>query len=402
MNPAWESIQADFPVNDSLIWLNNCGTTPLGRPMDVAVRGFLDGYARRGVLWQEKTYPGVKASIYRRLATLLHASPEEFALVHHTAEGMNFISHGLSLSSGDEILLLENEYPSNYYPWEHWREKGVRLRTVPCGAGPGEFLDAFRACLTTRTRVAALSAVHWCTGLPLPLADVGALCAERGIEFVVDGAQGVGLVDIDVKACRIGFMAFSAWKWLLGPLGLGVLYVARDKLDSLKPVFKGTESVVSDESYLPYREAWKPDADRFAYSTGSFADWVWFDASLAYLEGIGFRTVRERILSLAGTLADGLRQEGFAVHADLFGGAATPSREAESPFGEAESPIATGILAVSRAGLDAGAAVSALKRQGIVAAERLGRIRLAPHIYNSEAQLQRAVAALGSLAADPG
>ncbi len=388
MTTAWDSIQADFPVNDSLIWLNNCGTTPLGRPMDEAVRGFLDGYARRGVLWQEKTYPGVKASIYRRLATLLHASPQEFALVHHTAEGMNFISHGLSLRPGDEILLLENEYPSNYYPWEHWREKGVRLRVVPCGAGPGEFLEAFRACLTPRTRVAALSAVHWCTGLPLPLAAVGALCAERGIEFVVDGAQGVGLVDIDVEACRIGFMAFSAWKWLLGPLGLGVLYVARDKLDSLKPVFKGTESVVSDESYLPYRETWKPDADRFAYSTGSFADWVWFDASLAYLEGIGFRTVRERILSLAGTLANGLRQEGFAVHSDRFR--------------ETGSPISTGILAVSRPGLDAGAAVNALKRQGIVAAERLGRIRLAPHIYNSEAQLQKAVAVLGSLAADPG
>lgn len=376
---AWEKVQADFPVNQELIWLNNCGTTPLGRPMLEALQGFLDGYSRKGILWEGKTYLGVKASIRGKLAALLKADPSELALVHHTAEGMNYISHGLSLSSGDEILLLENEYPSNFYPWEHWREKGVSLKAVPCGAGPSAFLEAFRAALTPRSRVAALSAVHWCTGLPIPLEAVGALCAERGVEFVVDGAQGVGLVDIDVRRCRIGFMAFSAWKWLLGPVGLGAMFVAREKLERLKPIFKGTESVVMDESYLPYRDAWKPDADRFAISTGSMNDWVHFEASLAWLEAIGFDRVRARILELAARLSDGLREKGFVVHSDAFEG------------------VRTGIVAVSRPGLDSSAAVKALKRKGIVAAERLGRIRLAPHVYNTEAQLDRAVAELAAL-----
>lgn len=376
---AWDKVQADFPVNQELIWLNNCGTTPLGRPMLEALESFLQGYSRKGILFEGKTYPGVKASIRRKLASLLKADPSEIALVHHTAEGMNFISHGLPLAAGDEILLLENEYPSNYYPWEHWREKGVILKAVPCGAGPSEFLEAFRAALTPRSRVAAMSAVHWCTGLPIPLEAVGALCAERGMDLVVDGAQGVGLLDLDVRACRIGYMAFSAWKWLLGPVGLGAMFVAREKLDGLKPIFKGTESVPMDESYLPYRDAWKPDADRFAISTGSMNDWVHFEASLAWLEAIGFDRVRARILELAARLSVGLRERGFAVHSDAFGGART------------------GIVAVSRPGLDSAAAVKALKAKGIIAAERLGRVRLAPHVYNTEAQIDRAVAELGAL-----
>lgn len=395
---AWESVQADFPVNESLIWLNNCGTTPLGRPVLEELERFLRGYSRKGLLWEEKTYPGVKQSIYRRLAALLNAGADEFALVHHTAEGMNFISHGLSLQAGDEILLLENEYPSNYYPWEHWRDKGVVLKAVPCEAGPVEFLAAFQASLTGRTKVAALSAVHWCTGLPLPLLEVGRICAERNIELVVDGAQGVGLLDLDVKACRIGYMAFSAWKWLLGPVGLGVLYVAREKLGGLKPIFKGTESVVQDEGYLPYRTELKPGTDRFSYSTGNVNDWVYFDASLAYLDGIGFGRVRGRIMELAAYLAAGLRKHGFAIHSDLFGpgggaGNGTVSTEGDGP---ASTPR-TGIVAVSKPTVDSAAAVEFLKGKGIIAAERLGRIRLAPHVYISEKQIDLVIAELGSL-----
>jgi cysteine desulfurase/selenocysteine lyase len=380
-SPDWDKVRSDFPVNDLLIWLNNCGTTPAGKPMVAAVHRFLEGYSREGTAWGGKSYPGVKSAIYRHLARLLGAAPEEFALVHNTAEGMNFISHGLPLASGDEILVLENEYPSNVYPWEHWRDKGVALTAVPCGAGPGEFLEAFTAALSPRTKVAALSAVHWCSGMPLPLEAIGRLCAGRGVEFVVDGSQGVGLRAVDTKACRIGYMAFSAWKWLLGPLGLGALFISADRLQKLKPIFKGTESVVNDGQYLPYKADLKPTADRFVYSTGNFSDWIWFEASLDYLAGIGFANARDRIGRLAEHLTEGLRGIGWEPASDGFGDAA-------------RGGTASGIVAVSRPGVDSAAAVRHLKAQGIIAADRLGRVRFSPHIYNSTAQLDRAVAAL--------
>lgn len=377
--PDWDRVYAEFPVNQHLIWMNNCGTTPVGDPARLAVGAWLEAYGRRGALAEEYSYAGMRAGIQRRLESLLGAMPGEIALIHHTSEGMNFISHGLSLDPGDEILILENEYPSNVYPWEHWRDKGVRLRTVPMASDPEAFLAGFRAAIGPRTRAASMSSVHWCTGMSLPLEALGRVCAEHGMVFVVDGSQGVGLVDLEVKRAGIHYMAFSGWKWLLGPLGLGVLYVSRDHLESLRPIFKGTESVPGDLEYLPYKHAWKPSADRFSISTGSMTDWVYFDASLAWLESLGFDQVRARILALADRLAGGLRGAGYRIQ------------------GDAHPSARTGIVVVERPDLDAAAAVKALKEEGIVAAARLGRIRLAPHVYNSEAQIDAVVAALASL-----
>lgn len=375
----WEKVQADFPVNGSLIWLNNCGTTPLANPVRKVVQGWLEEYSLRGVLAQGFSYAGVKASIYRRLESLLNARPGELALVHNTSEGMNLISHGLSLQAGEGILLLENEYPSNVYPWEHWKEKGVTLGTVPLPSRPEDFPSLFDAAAVPGTRVASISAVHWCTGMPFPLSEIGSICAGKGISLVVDGSQGVGLIDIDVQSAGIAYMAFSAWKWLLGPTGLGILYISRDRLDGLKPIFKGTESVVRDQEYLPYKSDWKPSADRFSYSTGSMTDWVYFDASLAYLEAIGFSRARERIRELALHLSVGLRQAGFRLVSDAY------------PGGE------TGIVAAMRPGLDASAAVKTLRARGIVAADRLGCVRFSPHIYNSFAQLDQVIKEMSNL-----
>ena len=92
----WDRVHADFPVNAHLIWLNNCGTTPLGDPIRRSVAAWLEEYGRRGAAAEGWSYTGMRASIQRRLESLLGARPGEIALIHHTSEGMNFISHGLS------------------------------------------------------------------------------------------------------------------------------------------------------------------------------------------------------------------------------------------------------------------------------------------------------------------
>ena len=369
----WRRIYERYPVNGHLIWVNNCGTTPAGSHIVDAMTRFLQGYARRGTLTRAARYGDVQRRIKAILAPLLNCHPDELGLIHHTAEGMNFISHGLPLKPADEILLLENEYPSNVYPWRHWTQKGVALRTVPMAETPEGFLENFRRSLTPAVRVAALSAVHWCTGMPLPLAQIGALCRERGVELVVDGAQGVGMRAIDVQACHIAYMAFPTWKWLMGPLGMGVLYVRRDRLGKLSPVFVGTESVVDDERYLPYRDELKPSTDRFTISTANFNDWVYFLAALEMLEEVGFDRVRLRLAELSEHLCAGLRNVGCRVLSDAF----PADRSAICVF---ESPTATAAEIMAR-----------FKRAGIVAAERLGRVRLSPHIYNSFEQLDRVV-----------
>jgi selenocysteine lyase/cysteine desulfurase len=370
----WQDLYDMFPVNRELIWLNNCGTTPAGRHVLSAVSEFLEGYARRGILTGKASYAGIRREIKAILAPLLNCRPDELALIHNTAEGMNFISHGLALSAGDELILLENEYPSNVYPWRHLAARGVRLVVAPMAETPEAFFESLVPLITPRTRAVALSAVHWCTGMPLPLSAIGALCRERGIDLIVDGAQGVGMQPMDIREMGISFMAFSAWKWLMGPLGVGVIYVAREKLGALSPVFVGTESVVNDLAYLPYKEELKPSAERFTYSTGNWNDWVYFLAALSFLGRIGFDTVRNRIFELSRHLARGLADTGWTVLSDRY-----PNWP-------------TGIVVAERPGTNAAAMLARLQRHHIVAAERLGRLRFSPHVYNSPAQLDEVVA----------
>ena len=369
----WTPVYDAYPVNREQIWLNNCGTVPAGDHVLAAVHRYLEGYARHGHLTETATFPDVLAAVKTILSRLLGCRPEELALIHNTAEGMNIVSHGLDLAAGDEIVLLENEFPSNVYPWLHWREKGVRIRTAPMGETPDGFLAGIERLVGEKTRVVAVSAVHWCTGMPLPLERIGALCRDRGIVFVVDGAQGVGMQPLDVDRAGIAFMAFPAWKWLMGPLGLGVLYVREERIPQLKPVFVGTASVVDAQHFLPYKSRLQPTADRFVISTANFIDWVYFRAALEFLDAVGFDVVRGRLMELGRRLADGLDRTGWRVLANGF----------------PDHP--TAIVVCEKPGLDAAAAVVRLHRRKVVCAERLGRVRLSPHVYNSPEQLDRVV-----------
>jgi selenocysteine lyase/cysteine desulfurase len=329
----------------------------------------MEGYARKGIFTEVAGYAKVQSNIKNILSKLLNCLPDELALIHNTAEGMNFISHGLKLSAEDEVVLLENEYPSNIYPWRHLEKKGVKLVTASMETSPETFLKALKRVITAKTRAISLSAVHWCTGMPLPLAQVGKLCKENRIDFVVDGAQGVGMQPLDIRTANIDYMAFSAWKWLLGPLGLGVIFISKDKLSHLDPVFIGTASVTNDQEYLPYKSELKPTADRFTISTANFNDWVYFEASLEFLQDIGFSTARERIYELSAYLQDGLSDIGFKTFSDHF------------------QDYPTGIVVCEKPGVTTNAVMKHLKQNKVVVAERLGRVRFSPHVYISPEQI---------------
>ena len=375
----WNKIYEAYAVNREMVWLNNCGTTPAGSHIVKALSRFMQDYARKGILTEVARRSKVQKKIKKILSELLNCSPDELGLIHNTAEGMNFISHGMDFVPEDEVILLENEYPSNVYPWRHLEKKGVKLVTTPMETSPEAFLKALKPLITDKTRAISLSAVHWCTGMPLPLEQIGALCKEKGIDFVVDGAQGVGLQPLDTQKANIDYMAFPAWKWLLGPLGLGVLYISKEKLNSLKPIFIGTESVVQHQEYLPYKSELKPTTDRFTISTANFNDWVYFEAALGFLQDIGFAAVRDRILELSAYLSAGLAKIGFKVLSDQF------------------PDYPTGIVVCEKPGVGSDIIMQQLKQNKIVAAERLGRVRFAPHVYISPQQLDEVLRVLAKL-----
>ncbi len=325
----WQSVYAAYPINARQVWLNNCGITPTGKHIVARMAAHFEQMAQSG--------PGADA-----------ASPAR-------------------------LLLLENEYPSNGYRWEHWSARGVQLGFVPLARTAEAFLENFRRALTPRTRVAALSMVHWCTGLPLPIDSIAAICRERGILLVIDGSQGVGNVPIDFRRVAPAVLCFSAWKWLLGPLGLGALVIDPETLARLRMPFKGTDSVADPQSYLPYQSKLRASVDRYTYSTANYNDWVYFDESLRFLQQLGFEAVQARLLELTQRLWTGLSGLGF-----------------QSAYDHGEQPQ-SGILSVQKPGLDIETLCAGLTTRGIVARVRLEHLRLAPHVYLSPEQMDHSV-----------
>jgi len=364
----WQKAYYDFGINEKIIWLNNCGVAPLNSATKRTMHEYLDAYEAECIEADKFAYDEVRAGIKRKLSQLIGCGEDEVVLIHNTAEGMNFISYGYPFEPDDEIVVLANEYPSNVYPWRRLKSQGVKLTMFETGKSSEECLENFRAVISSQTRMASLSAVHWLSGFILPLKELGQICSEKNITFVIDGAQGVGHVPVDVKACKIAYMPFSAWKWLLGPLGLGAMFIDRKSLDKLEPVFMSTGSVVDDETYLPYRDELKPDAERYNYSTPNYLDWVYFNASLDYLNEFGFDEVMRRISVLGQTLKETLLTLGFSLAANR--------------------PTA-GILVARHEKVDSERIVEGLKEKGIIAALREGCVRFSPHIYISEQQLER-------------
>lgn len=397
----WKHIQDAYPINQSKIWLNNCGTTPCSNLHIQRMQDFFQEYSLHGIFAPNFSYSKIRREILMHLSSLLDCDSNDLALIHNTSEGMNFFVRGLDWGEGDEIFLLENEYPSNYYPWERCIQLGAKIHFIPMSASPQEYAEKIERLLGDplnledapggRRRVLSVSPVHWCTGVRLPMDRIAEICRERNVWLVLDGAQAMGHVPLKLKAWNVRFMSGSAWKWLLGPIGLGVVYVSPECLVSLDPVFKGTQSVPNEMEYLPYRHNFKPTTERYEYSTSSFADWVYFHTSLELLSSVGWGRVQNRILELAEYLRMRCREKGWDYGAigEMIG-TSSPHDPGQESYGG--SGIVS--LKIVGPGISAESVRDALASKGIVTAARLGRLRLSPHIYNREEQLDNLVQSL--------
>jgi selenocysteine lyase/cysteine desulfurase len=317
-----------------------------------------------------RAYLDTGLRIKRILANLLKCAPSSIALTHNTSEGMNIVAQGLPLIHGNTVLGFDREYPANVYPWWNLAKRGVNFVRLEPTHSPVDF-DTLEAHMDESVRVVAVSAVNWCSGFTLDLQRLGKLCRDRDILLVVDIAQALGIVPLHPEATGISAMAGSAWKWLMGPVGVGIFYCCPELLERLTLVFVGTDTVVDAGNYLDYDFTPKPDASRFEFSTPNTNDWVYLLASLELLEEIGFETIRERIIGLNAYLRDRLIKRGYRV------------------LGSSLQEEQSGILTFTREDMDATVKVHELAAHNIVVSERAGGIRVSPHIFTSEEDLNR-------------
>ena len=335
-----EQTRGDFPIlsrivnGHPLVYLDSAASSQKPRSVVEAMERYYEqshANVHRSIhtLGEEATelYEAARDRVQRFVNA---AAREEIVFTRGTTDGIGIVAEavGRTLRPGDEILVTELEHHSNLVPWQvAARDRGATIRAVPL-VGDGVLdLHALDRLLGPRTRVVAFAHVSNVLGTILPVADIVARARRVGALTLVDGAQAVPHMPVDISALGCDFYVFSGHK-MLGPTGIGVLYGRRPVLESLEPARGGSEMI--REVWVD-RATWNDLPWRFEPGTPPIAEAVGLHAAIEYLEKLGMERVREHTHALAvqcatqlaaipGVRVFGPRQERGAVVAFSVGG----------------------------------------------------------------------------------
>lgn len=372
--------RALFPSAEEYIHLNHAGISPLNVRTVEAMQAYNERCLQAPFT---EIFPSVTQTLRdlrQRFASLINArSIDEIVLQPNTATGISNAALSLPLQPGDNVLVLDGDYPANIYPWMNLASRGVLTKFVPARDG-GLDLDTLVSRIDSHTRVIALSTVQFASGFRNDLVSVGQICRERGIFFSVDCIQSLGALPFDVREVGADFVACGSQKWLLGPIGSGFLFVRQELLPQLRTGgYVGASSVVDAMNFLDYNFTLLPTAERFNPGSQNICGALGLHASVSLIQEIGVEQIAERVLMLAGLAIEELRARGIET-----GGSAAAERR-------------SGIV-IAKVGNPAEVAARLVEAR-IVAIPRGRGIRFAPHFYNTEDEIRRACAVLAKAAA---
>lgn len=374
-----------FPITADWAYLNHAAVGP----MTAAAAERMAGLAHLVAATGDRRWPERDAAVeeVRRLAARLVGArdPASIAFVENTSAGLSLVAEGLPWRAGENVVTAACEYPANVYPWMNLGRRGVELRLVPARpdgrVDPGDLL----ARCDGATRVLALSWVQYATGFRSDLAALAAACRERDVLFVVDAIQGLGALALDVQATGVDVVAAAGHKWLLGPEGSALLYLAPRAVERLAPVRAGPRSMADKLAWDRFALDFAPGALALECGTMNVYGILGLGESIRELLAVGPAAVERRVLAAVDRLAERLPAEGFLV--------ASPRRAGE------ESGILSVELPRRRPAPIVDDVVRRAAAAGVVVSARAGRVRLSPHFYASDDDLERAVEALAAAVA---
>jgi selenocysteine lyase/cysteine desulfurase len=292
---------------------------------------------------------------------------------------LSLIANGLDWAPGDEVLYYADDYPANVYPWSNLALRGVVPRAFTTERRGEITPEAIEAALTPRTRLVALATANFVTGYRIDIDAIGQMLHARGILFSLDAIQTLGAFPLSVR--HVDFLSADAHKWMLGPLAIGIVYVKEAHFGRLRPSLLGGENVRSPDFVAQSEIVFKDTAARYEPGVLNLGPLLAMKASLDLLLGFGLDAVAERIGVLRQRLAGGLQEVGFV---------------SASPV---EGPSASGIISVFHPTADVPALAGTLAQNRVTISlrrdrERRPHLRFSPHCYNTEAEVDQALAVL--------
>jgi len=375
----WDMVRRQFAFSDNKVPMNAANLCPSPRIIADQVAELTRDIDTDCSFHNRAKFADLLETSRRKVAEQLGVTADEIALVRNTSEANNTINNGLALKSGDEVVLWDQNHPTNNVAWDvraaRFGLKVQRVATPTEPADAGQLVKVFVDAFSSRTRVLALTHVSNVSGLRLPIREICQAARQRGIYVHVDGAQSWGALHVNLRELECDSYAASAHKWFLGPKEVGLLYVRQERIaevwpnvvapgwgNHVHPDVKGAQKFES----LGQRD----DAALAAIATG-----------VDFHRAIGPARVEARMIELASLLKTGLADEGLAL---------------VTPLGTAQS---AGVCVVRIPPANREDVYNKLYTEHGIAGATTGGLRLCPHVYNTREHVERAIRGVKTLLA---
>ena len=358
-------LREQFPVTKKKVFLNHAAESPLPKPVAEAVRKYAEEFSNTG-----KTTFDCADGGKPYFARLVGAKAGEIALVENTSVGLNIAANVLDYPQGSKIVTTDLEYPSVVYPWLR-KNLGVKVHYVK-NVGGRILLDDMEKAVDDKTVAVAISHVEYANGFRNDLRVLSEIVHEHGAYLIVDAIQSVGTMHLDVKRDDVDFLMAARYKWLLSPHGAAYLYVKDELIEKFEPPFVGWASVKQETfDTADFYDIWNLNlsktASRFEVGSPCNISLVGAREAMKMLLSYGIENVRKRIVKLTDRVIEDAEDLGLKLQTPI------------------EKQCRSGIVNFRID--EPQRLVEKLGKKGIVVSARANGVRVSPHFYNTEEEI---------------
>lgn len=363
----------DFELDPALIHLNHAGVAPWPTRTRLAVENF----AAENTQWGSLNFPHwvqIETELRERLATLINApSADDIGLLKSTSEALSVVAHGVNWQAGDNVVISDQEFPSNRIVWESLQAYGVSVIQVDLDSDITPEQALMNAC-TNRTRLLAISSVQYASGLRVDLARLGQFCREHEILFCIDAIQSIGALVTDVQAINADFVMADGHKWMLGPEGVALFYSHPSVRDQLTLHQYGWHMVEAFGDFDNKDWTVAHSARRFECGSSNMMGVHALHASVGLLLETGMETIQQAVLANSELLFDLINK----------------SKNLEC-LTDASTDRYAGIVLLRHRAISSEHVYDYLIKHKVLCALRGGGIRYSPHFYTNTDKIRQAI-----------
>ena len=367
----FQEVRNYFPyLKTGKIYFNHAAIGPIPTPVNNSINEYLN-YRSELYNGTDDPYSDISESAKNKLAHILNVNSNYIAWVDNISNSMSILAQGIEWKKGDRIILNDIEFPANIYPFLNVKEFGVEIDFAKSKNGIVD-LPQIEMLVTPRTKLIVISFVQFLTGYRANLKTIGEFCKQKNIILCVDGIQGVGAIQIDLKECNIDFFAGGTQKWLMGLQGLSYFYISPNLLNKLNQKFIGWNSVKDAWNFTDYNLIFLDDAKKFENGTLTKIGIVALNASLNILKEIGAESIEKSILDNTEYFLYLLIENGYKVI-----------------LKNVERKNLSGIITLVHN--NSNEIIKELMNKKIICTVRQGMLRLSPHFYNTKDEIELVV-----------